>query len=173
MKKSILTSLLFVSVVSLSLTTNAQGMAYNPKVVAPANPYHETAKKTADEMDVNINAVRDFRKSYKNASDVKWVLNENGASVYFMNDGIKMRRSYNSRGVKEYTLRYYDENRMPLDLRQRVKSNFYDHNIVIVTEVTRNDQTYYLVKMENVKEYLTVKVGEDEITVFERTGKIQ
>lgn len=172
MKKSILISMLFLGITTISIAVNAQGTAFN-RVVTPVNPYPESAQKTINEMDVNIKSVRDFRKSYKKASDVKWVQNEQGASVYFTNDGLKMRSSYNTRGVKEYTLRYYDESRMPLDLRQRVRSNYYDHNIVIVTEVSRNNQIYYLVKMENTKEYLTVKVGEDEMGVFEKTKKIQ
>jgi len=60
---------------------------------------------------------------------------------------------------------------MPSELRQRVRSNYYDYSIVIVTEVLRNNQTYYLVKMENENEYLTLKVNEDEMTVFEKTSK--
>jgi len=60
---------------------------------------------------------------------------------------------------------------MPSELRQRVRSNYYDYSIVIVTEVLRNNQTYFLVKMENENEYLTLKVNEDEMTVFEKTSK--
>ena len=60
---------------------------------------------------------------------------------------------------------------MPSELRQRVRINYYDYSIVIVTEVLRNNQTYYLVKMENEKEYLTLKINEDEMTVFEKTSK--
>jgi hypothetical protein len=60
---------------------------------------------------------------------------------------------------------------MPSELRQRVRSNYYDYSIVIVTEVLRNNQTHYLVKMENENEYLTLKVNEDEMTVFEKTSK--
>ena len=82
-----------------------------------------------------------------------------------------MRASYNTKGKKEYTLSYYDETKMDADLRRLVRSNYYDHNIVIVTEVIRNNQLYYLVKMENEKEYLTLKVTDEEMTVFEKTVK--
>jgi len=60
---------------------------------------------------------------------------------------------------------------MPSELRQRVRSNYYDYSIVIVTEVLRNNQTYFLVKMENENEYLTLKINEDEMTVFEKKSK--
>ena len=60
---------------------------------------------------------------------------------------------------------------MPSELRQRVRSNYYDYSIVMVTEVLRNNQTYFLVKMENENEYLTLKINEDEMTVFEKKSK--
>ena len=171
MKKSILTSIMLISLSTIGIVSNAQGIAFNPKIVTPVNPHPESRKSTTNEMNVNINAVRDFRKDFKNATDIKWVQSETGASVYFSNDGIKMRSSYNTRGAKEYTLKYYDEGKMPSDLRQRVRSNYYDHNISIVTEVERHNQTFYLVKMENENEYLTVKIADDEMSVFEKTTK--
>ena len=171
MKKLLFISTIFISTITLSSFANAQGTAFNPRVVTPASPYAESGNTIVNEMEVNINAARDFKKKYKNATDVKWVKNENGASVYFTNDGVKMRASYNAKGKKEYTLSYYDETKMDADLRRLVRSSYYDHNIVIVTEVIRNNQLYYLVKMENEKEYLTLKVTDEEMTVFEKTVK--
>ena len=61
---------------------------------------------------------------------------------------------------------------MSRSLRHRVKSNYYDHTIVIVTEVSRNNEVYYLVKMENPKEYLTLRITDDDISVFEKIDKL-
>lgn len=172
MKKSLISSMFFISTILLGSAANAQDIAFNSKPVA-VNPYPETGNKIVSEIDVNIHATRDFKKSFRTATDVKWVKHENGASVYFKNDGLKMRTSYNINGKKEYSLKYYDETRMPSDLRRLVKSNYYDHNIAIVTEVNRHNQTYYLVKMENDKEYLTLKISDEEMAVFEKTNKVK
>ena len=161
MKKSLISSMFFISTIVFGFGAYAQDFAFNSKPVA-VNPYPETGNKIVSEMDVNIHATRDFKRNFENATDVKWVKHENGASVYFKNDGLKMRSSYNSK-----------ETRMPSDLRRLVKSNYYDHNIAIVTEVNRHNQTYYLVKMENEKEYLTLKISDEEMTVFEKTNKIK
>jgi hypothetical protein len=134
MKKLLFISTIFISVIVSGSSASAQGTAFSARVVTPANPYAETTSKIVNEMEVNINAARDFKKKYKNATDVKWVKSDNGASVYFTNDGVKMRSSYNVKGKKEYTLRYYDETKMDPELRKLVRSNYYDHNIVIVTE---------------------------------------
>jgi len=171
MKKILFSSIIIIGAMVLNQQANAQDMAFNRSGVIAFNPYPETGNKIVSEMDVNINAARDFKLNFKKATDVKWIHHDKGESVYFTNDGIKMRSSYNSKGRKEYTLKYYDESKMPSELRQRVRSNYYDYSIVIVTEVLRNNQTYYLVKMENEKEYLTLKINEDEMTVFEKTSK--
>jgi hypothetical protein len=172
MKKLLFSSLFFISILTIGTDAKAQGLAFNRIGATAVNPYPETASKIITEIDANINAVRDFRRNFANAIDVKWVQHENGVSVYFTMDHIKMRSSYNLKGKYEYSLRYFNESSMPSDLRKRVKSNYYDHTIMIITEVIRNNQNYYLVKMENEKEYLTLKVTEEDMTVFEKTHKI-
>ena len=49
-------------------------------------------KKIVDEIDVNINAVRDFTKNFKNATDVKWVNHENGTSLLERTSLFEMRK---------------------------------------------------------------------------------
>jgi hypothetical protein len=172
MKKILFASLFITSIILFGQSVRAQDLAYRHSSPAAIHAYPETGNKIVSEIEVNINATRDFRTTFKNATDVKWVQHDKGESVYFMNEGMKMRSSYNRKGKKEYTLRYYDELRMPSELRQRVKSNYYDHHITIVTEVDRNYQTYYLVQMENEKEYLTLRIGNDEMTIFEKKDKV-
>lgn len=170
MKKLVFSSLFFIAIFSTG--ANAQEIAFNRSNAARGvNPFPEVRTKIVSEVEVNINAVRDFKTNFRNATNVKWTLHENGASVFFTNDGMKMRSTYNQKGRKMYTLKYYDESRMPVELRQRVKSNYYDHNIAVVTEAITNSQTYYLVKMENAKEFLTIKVIDDEMSVYEQITK--
>ena len=170
MKKLLFTTVYLISALSFSVTANAQDFAFNNNITA-VNPYNEKGSMIVNETDVNINAVRDFTKKYKNASGVKWVKNDNGSSVYFVMDGVKMRSSYNTKGRKEYTLKYYDESKLPTEVRHLVKSTYYDYTIVIATEVVRNENVSYLIKMQNDIEFLTVKFDSGELSVFERTTK--
>jgi hypothetical protein len=173
MKKSIFSTVFLIGALSFGVTTSAQDYVFNKSHVTAVNPYHEKGSKIVDEIDVNINAVRDFTKNFKNATDVKWVNHENGTSVYFSIDGAKMRSTYNTKGKREYSLKYYDESRLPTDVRHLVRSTYYDYGITIATEVARNERVSYLVKMENDKEYLTVKVNDGELSVFEKTTKVK
>jgi hypothetical protein len=173
MKKILFRTLYLLSAVASGISAGAQEYAFNKSLVTASNPYTEKESKIVDEMDVNINAVRDFSKNFKNASGVKWVKHENGASVYFAVDGVKMRSTYNTKGRKEYTLKYYDEFSLPTNVRHLVRSTYYDYRIAIATEVIRNEHVSYLVKMENDKEFLTIKVDDGELSVFEKMTKVK
>lgn len=122
--------------------------------------------------EVNVAAARDFMRKYANATDAKWVKGKNGTSVYFTYDGFKMRSTYDSKGKREYTLKYYDEFDMPAALRHQVKSNYYDYRIDNVTEVERNGSLYHIVKMQNGEEYLTISVHDGELSVMEKVQKL-
>jgi DNA-dependent RNA polymerase auxiliary subunit epsilon len=172
MKKSILNSLLLISITLGSLTVNAQNIAFSNHRAKGVNPYTERTSKIVPEASINPKYVRDFKNNYKNATDVKWVQHEGGASVYFTHDGLKMRSTYSKKGTRIYTLKDYYEAQMPADLRRLVKSNYYDHNIEVVTEVSTAMKTFHIVKMENQKEYLTLKIVDGEISIFERLNKM-
>ena len=173
MKKTLFSTMILISTITFSASANAQEYAFNKSLVTVVNPYAEKESKIVDETEVNINAVRDFSRKFKNGANVKWVKNENGSSVYFVMDGVKMRSSYNTKGKREYILKYYDEVRLPENVRHLVRSTYYDYRIALITEVERNDEVSYLIKMENDKEFMTVKVDDRELSVFEKTTKVK
>ena len=168
-----ISSLLFAGVLGSAFTAAAQDFAYFNKRVQPASPAPLEKTKIVSENEVSIRSVRDFRKSYATAKDVKWVTHKNGASVFFTDGGVKMRSSYHTNGRKEYTLKYYEESQMAPALRHRVKSQYYDYRIIIVTEVMTLHQTYYLVKMENDKQFLTLRIADDDLSEYERIKKVK
>jgi hypothetical protein len=60
---------------------------------------------------------------------------------------------------------------MPAALRHEIRSSYYDYSIYHVTQVERKETTYYLVKMQNEDEYVTLKVIDGEISVYETLKK--
>src|SRR5688572_9435791 len=142
MKRIIVSSALMFAFIISGSTAHSQDMAgggflhqENSKVFDPG-----TGKgyNIIGINEVNIAAARDFMKKYGKAQDIKWVKGKNGTSVYFIFEGVKMRSTYDNKGKREYTLKYYDESAMPRQVRHLVKSNYYDHSIDNVTEVDRN-----------------------------------
>jgi hypothetical protein len=115
----------------------------------------------------NIKAVRDFMKSYKNPSDVRWTILSDGFRVHFYCDGIQTRIFYNKQGNREAMIRYYDENKLPSSIRHLVRSNYYDFSIFNVTEVSKGDKIVYLVKIEDKTCWKTIRLADGEMEITE------
>ena len=90
MKKTLFSTMILISAVSFSASVNAQEYAFNKSLVTAVNPYPEKESKIVDETEVNINAVRDFSKNFKNATSIKWVKNDNVESGLFFKKRIKI-----------------------------------------------------------------------------------
>lgn len=176
MKKIIFASALSVFSLFSTTITHAQdiaGTAYAyPKSNRVVDPATNKSSRILRDREVNVLAARDFNKNFQNAQDVKWVDGKNGLSVYFKLDGFNMRSTYDKKGKEEYTLKYYDETKMSPSLRHLVKSTYYDYKIVLVTEITRNSNLSFVVKMEGEKEYLTLKIFDGDIIEYEKISKI-
>jgi hypothetical protein len=115
----------------------------------------------ANEM--NPRVLRNFEKSFKNATEVKWTVRNDGFRVHFYQDGIQHRAFYNKRGQWEATLRYCGEASLPSDVRHLVRSNYYDFRIVTVIEVTKDQKTAYIINLEDQTSLKIIKVVDGEI----------
>jgi hypothetical protein len=141
MKKIFITTGFFIMAFANAIAVNAQdvaGIFKNSKDRHFVDAATGARSRILPLGEVNIHAARDFNKEFKDAMDVIWVDGNAGPSVYFKLDGYSMRATYDKLGNREYSLKYYDESGMPKDLRQLVKSTYYDYQIVQVTEIERN-----------------------------------
>jgi len=122
--------------------------------------------------EVNLKAQRNFMREYKAVSDARWVISGNGLlAAYFTDAGIATRRYYNKKGVYEYMIRYYNEDKLHHNIRHLVKSKYYDFSIFQVTEVCRNGNTAFLVDIEDIDSWKTIKVLDNEIEVVDEFAK--
>ena len=121
---------------------------------------------------INLNAIRNFIREYKNVSNAKWFESSNGFFVaYFVRDDIRTWVFYNKKGDFERMIRAYNEEKLPADVRHLVKSTYYDFSIYFVTEITTNMQTGYHVKMADKTSWKTIKVVDGEMEVTEEYVK--
>ncbi len=152
----------------------SQGVGINAMVHqdVPESPFTLKGKLQGRLNDIHVTAMRHFRKAFAHAEDVIWTINDEAISVFFSENSIKMRSTYNKKGYWLYTILYYDELRLPGDIRHLVKSSYYDLSIVLVTEMRRQTSTAYYIKMEDGKMFLTVMVKDGEIREVEKLTKI-
>jgi hypothetical protein len=121
----------------------------------------------------NTNATRDFMKRFKDPTDVQWTKEAKGFIVAFNVNGIKTRTAYNSSGDWVYTIKYYDEWKLPKDVRAQVKSTYYDYTITQVEEIVQQIQSEptYLVHLQDSKTWKNVLVCNGEMVVMEEFDK--
>jgi len=121
---------------------------------------------------VNINAVRHFIRSHKNVSDERWFKTKDGYIANFLSKGIDTRIVYDDKGRWLYNLLVYTEDKLPLDIRHRVKSEYYDDNITEIRQYETRDKTVYIVLMKDQQSNTKIlKVSDDELKDVTPHGK--
>jgi hypothetical protein len=171
MKKLIFSGLIIFLLTSIRSTSRAQ-LTYNMKKFSPeiADVHNipsapNVAKASAG---IPLGAIRNFVKTYENATAVKWSRLKNGRSVvHFFSDSIETKIFYNRKGNAAGMIRYYTEDKLPYEVRHLVKSTYYDFSIFLVVEVTVNKKTVYQVKIEDTTCSKTISVIDMEMEVTE------
>ena len=122
--------------------------------------------------DVNIKAVRDFVKNFKNVESNKWSLTEDGSSTStFNSNGINTTAVYDRKGYRIYILRVYEEDKMSFDIRHMVRRQYYDATITLVKEFeTARGLTIY-VHMKDKETWKIVRVANGIMQLIENFNK--
>ena len=142
---------------SSSVTTGSQKMV-------PAKGYLN---------DISTYASRDFLKRFKDPKDILWSHVNKGWVVTCTENGINTRTAYNLAGSWVYTIKYYDEWKLPKDVRTLVKSTYFDYTITQVEEIVQQISTEptYLVHLKDDKSWKNVLVSNGEMVVMEEFDK--
>ena len=125
---------------------------------------HDEVYNGANASSLNMRALKDFQKSFKDAANVSWYKAENGALLAsFTIDEVKNSVAYDKKGRWLYSIKRYSEQKLPKDLRAGVKSVYYDFNIVNIEEVEINDQTIYIIHLEDATSMKTLRICDGDM----------
>ena len=114
-----------------------------------------------DGKSINAKAIKDFKVRFADASEAKWFSDRNGFVSYFVKDGLGNRVFYDKKGHWQYSLIFYDESKLPRDLRAGVKSTYYDMSITLVEEVQTPAGHAYLIHLEDKSNIKILKVNDE------------
>src|SRR5436190_6151099 len=98
---------------------------------------------------IHHRAVEDFHKSFKGITNEQWSKLNDGYIARFTEDSMQIRVNYNRKGNWQYTIRYYGEKKLPLEVRSMVKSVYYDYTISRVAEIHMDDQPVYILYIQD------------------------
>jgi hypothetical protein len=123
--------------------------------------------------EINLRALRDFLSRYDQEDHVFWFSTPDGGfESYFIRDGYGNRVIYDQKGNWLFSLINYGEGKLLRNIRNTVKSVYFDYNIVLVEEVQRTEGIEYIVSLEDPSNIRVVKVNrEGELEVLQELDK--
>jgi hypothetical protein len=121
---------------------------------------------------INEKLVQSFRETYPNAVQVSWKEYPETYAVYFAEEGIKATIIFKKDGTFLKSTRYYQEEFLPYYLVAAIKEKFPEESIYGITEITSPFSIEYYIKLEDQKNWRTVKLESDgSIRVVEKFKK--
>jgi len=137
----------------------------NPAILSVSSLVLPVAKGATLNEDLNSRnrALKNFNKSNANATDVSWYKVSTGFIAHFSTPGVDTKIGYNKRGVWQYNLCTYMESGLPSNLRNMVRQQYYNYEILVCYTYETNGGTVYIIKMDDGKTLKTVKILNNEI----------
>jgi hypothetical protein len=176
MKKNLLTVIGFFLLAGLSGRAEAQTTANSGRhenIPFTAISGKDSTLKSGPILINNISAraIRDFTSSYKNPSDIRWVVLTDGFLVHCYDDGFQIRIYYDVKGRRTWMVRSYGENKLPPDVRHIIRSQYYDFNIFSVTEINSRGRIIYIVKIADSTKWKTLNIEDGDMICTEEFDK--
>ena len=173
----------FTSIAALSNCAKAQssvtpiafndGKSFMPSVryVAALESTDNMGTYIPDAKSVNAKAIKDFQTRFTDAN-AQWYSDKNGLVSYFMKDGYGDRVFYDKKGRWQYSLIFYNETKLPRNVRSSVKSIYFDMNITLVEEVQTPENKVYIVHLQDESNIKILKVNDDcEMEIMQELTK--
>lgn len=133
-----------------------------------------TAASYANEpnFDPNEKVLKAFSETFTAAENVKWEEYSTYYTVSFVNGGIRSKVNYDLEGNMLGSIRYYSPQMLPLNIINKLQKENAKKTFFGVTEVTFGQEVTYYVKMEDAKNWYTIKVDmAGNTSLFEKYKK--
>jgi len=144
----------------------------NPEVTSLSGSAATANAPTTDPKNVSSKAIKNFNKTFKNVTDEKWYEMPDGYRANFTLNGTRCRLDYDKKGNWIHTIKYYDEKKLPVDVRRLVVSNYLDYSIRTVEEIEAPHNTvFYVIHLEGETNWINIKVADNEINELEKIKK--
>ena len=154
----------------VALTTSyAQTPSETSPVTAAADyPVAQRTGRAEPLYAIQVKAVRNFYNRYGDGNNESWYATDYGFRAKFQHDGISFMADYNKKGGWILTIKTYGENKLPKDIRERIRRTYYDQHIFLVQEIDQRNEPVYFVNIEDAGSWLTLRLaGDDMETVAE------
>ncbi|HET9279742.1 MAG TPA: hypothetical protein VFN95_16215 [Flavitalea sp.] len=109
-------------------------------------------------FEVNEKVLKSFNETFSSAEEVKWEEYKTYYTVSFVHSGIRSKVNYDKEGRMLGSIRYYAPQLLPLNIYNRLKIDYSKKELFGVTEVTFGTEVTYFVKMQDSRNWITIKI---------------
>lgn len=109
-------------------------------------------------FEVNEKVLKSFKETFASAEEVKWEEYKTYYTVSFVHSGIRSKVNYDKDGHMLGSIRYYAPQLLPLNIYNRLRLDYSKKELFGVTEVTFGTDVIYFVKMQDAKNWITLKI---------------
>lgn len=117
--------------------------------------------------EVNQRLYDAFRKSFPDADNLAWYKYDKEYLAKFIIKDMSHNALFRQKGMMVYDISYGYENNMPADTKDLVNRNYDNYKIIRAINVKAGGRNIWIVKLEGMKKYLTVRVEDQEIDEVE------
>ena len=112
-----------------------------------------------------------FSEFFKTATHLRWYeINKKFLVKFIMNDK-ENRALFNKNGQLVYHITYGAETLLPTNVRQLVKSKYYDQKITRVLKVDQDKRNIWVINLEDEKDLIMARVEDVELEETQRLVK--
>lgn len=122
---------------------------------------------------VNQKLLKAFQATFPSAEKVAWNEDADHYVVTFKDHQVLSEITYDREGNFIASERYYtDQSQLPLHLAWELHNKYRNKSIYCIIETNTEAETYYYVKLQDAKEWLTIQGSADGIiAIIERFNK--
>lgn len=123
---------------------------------------------------ISTRALRNFANTYRNVRGESWMKTKDGFSANFISDAIRTTIFYDDKGYWVASVKYFNEEKIPHEIRHTIKSTYYDYNIIYTQEVETTDSEgvpTYIVCLEDKTNIKLIRIRAGEMGVWKEFTK--
>jgi hypothetical protein len=126
---------------------------------------------TGSKVTVNDQVWKAFQGYFKDAQDLRWYKIDRDYLAKFIMEDQEQSALFNKRGSLVYHITYGTEKNLPADIRQQVRSVYYDYTISKALSIREANRVIWVLNLEDAKSMLVVRVEEGEMEEAKRYKK--
>lgn len=120
---------------------------------------------------INEKVANSFTKKFPDATDLKWFKYDQGYLAKFIQKDMDHNALFRKSGFLVYDIGYGYEKHIPVDIYKLVTDLYDNYKVIRSINIKTGGRDIWVVKLEGLKKYATVRIEDMELDEVERFDK--